>query len=255
MRTRWSQLALGLRETATHLRVEAGTEPGDGSVPAILSRACIATRLLVARSEQEGLSGFSNWLANLAELLAGLERRPDLVTKGHPVLSDLVSWQESLLSSLDVGIALAAAVELREIASLQDRFTVVWRDLLSCDNENSATTTVLLLVSSSLRASELNHRVQSAGFSVAVCTNPTEACSFLAQAPEAIAVLCDEVEPTRNLSKLRQMMQGKLPQPQSRLILVTGSRRPEMARRACHLGAHGVWLPPFRADDLRDLCF
>jgi len=254
MRTRWYQLAFRLREFLKRIRAEAGTEPGEGSVPAVLSHARIATRLLLARCEQEGMSSFSNWLTSLDELLVYLESRPGLVTKSQPALSDFVSWQESLLTSLDAGIELADAVELQEVASLQERLTAAWRDPLPVSRDTSAISRVLLLVSCSLRASELKQRVQSAGFSIIVCTSPDEVVSLLEKNQEATAVLCDEVEPTRNLRQMSDVLQRVLPQSRPRLILATGSQHPEMALRARHLGAHGIWSVPFRAVDLRDLC-
>lgn len=107
---------------------------------------------------------------------------------------------------------------------------------------------VVLLVESVLRREHLLKKLRAGGLAVQTAATAAEAAVLAASSGAVRAILCDDLEPSRNLSRLspRRREGGGLPA----LVLVTGgSGNPaEDLRRARSRGADGVWTEPFNTD-------
>jgi len=263
MSARWHHLAAQLRELFTPILHDAGTEREIGSTPVLLSRALVATRLLVDRCRQESFHGFKTWLLAIHELLDHLFHEPTLASRGESALTALVVYEEELLESLDAGTTLLATVKIQRILSLQQVILASWG---RSSRPEVATTVlsagaavpgpvqnlVLLLVSGVLRTSALHEKLRIADYQVVLCSDIDEVVAQLRSGKAFRAALCDQVEPTRHLARLaKRLRQSGLVTPP--LIMVTGSSWSKLADHACRLGAAGVWCPPYRTSDLTAL--
>ncbi len=263
MSVRWHHLAAQLRELFTPTLHEAGAGREIGSAPVLLSRALVATRLLVDRCRQESFHGFETWLLAVHELLGHLLLDSAVASQGESALVALVAYQEELLESLDAGTTLLATVTTQRVLSLQQVLLAAWRrsrrpevaaavSVAGATAPGPATNQVLLLVSGVLRTSALHDKLQAADYRVVLCHDIDEVVAQLQSGQTFRAVLCDQVEPTRHLDRLAKgLRRSNLAAPP--LIMVTGSSRSNLAEHACRLGAAGAWRPPFRAGDLTPL--
>lgn len=112
---------------------------------------------------------------------------------------------------------------------------------------------VVLLVESVLRRDHLLKKLRARGLEVRTAATAAEAAALAASPEQVRAILCDDLEPSRNLSRLGAGRRGGGTLPA--LVLVTGgSGHPaEDLRLARSRGADGVWAEPFSADPLADI--
>jgi CheY-like chemotaxis protein len=225
------------------------------------------------------------WLAPALGLLADtLEGTLDRIDRGVPlaeVAADpewllVLSWLESAGSPLEIMDELDACAKRWEARwcdgdlpedqeqELQRRWQTFRRygdamfGRLEPGQETRVTEArtahqVVLLVESVLRREHLLQKLRERGLGVKVAATAAEAAT-LAQGPPAVkAVLCDDLEPSRNLARLvsRRAEQPGFPA----LVLVTGGSGNSAAdlQRARSHGADGVWIEPFGNDPLDGL--
>lgn len=261
---RWQYLATQLQELRARLAHAAGGETVTSSLPTLLSRALVATRLLEHRCREEPCQGFETWLRAVADLLALLTTEPDLANRCDRALAELVTHGEELLQALDAGDSLLASVEPRKIHAIHRRFLSSWSDTIITEAQGGPRPEspvpardlprrLVLLVSGLLRASELHDRLKIAGYQVVMCSEPGEVAVQLDSGTTFQAVICDQVEPSRHLSRLVQLLQERGTRIRTPLILVTSGRRADITSQAHRLGAAGVWAVPFRTRQLQEL--
>ncbi len=121
----------------------------------------------------------------------------------------------------------------------------------SCEAAGPAGGLIALLAAARARADVLGEKLRAAGFEVALGDDPAAAVSALAAG--ALAVVADDVPPSRHLSRLRELLEAGGGGQTAVLILAAGGLDAGVRARARALGAAGVWAPPFLVDELREL--
>jgi len=264
MKIRWQYLATQLQELRARLAPVAGSETKTSSLPTLLSRALVATRLLEQRCREEPCQGFEIWLRAVTDLLALLTTEPNLATQCDRALAELVTHGEELLQALDSGDSLLGSVKPRKIHAIHREFLSSWSatTVTGAQAEPHAAPPIsardlprrlVLLVSGLLRASELHDRLKSAGYQVVMCSEPREVAAQLDRDTTCQAVICDQVEPSRHLSRLVQLLQERDIRTRIPLILITSGRHADFTSQAHRLGAAGVWAVPFHTRQLQEL--
>ncbi len=106
---------------------------------------------------------------------------------------------------------------------------------------------ILLLVDSTFRRDQIRDNLTDRDYRVKMPRDPAQALEFLAAGPAPRAVLCDNLEPTRHLARLRKGLSSLPGAAKIPLVLVVGSSLAGVAdqERACSLGAVAAWQEPF----------
>lgn len=114
---------------------------------------------------------------------------------------------------------------------------------------------VHLLVDSTLRRDQIREKLSGRGFGVEVPRDPDQALEFLTTGPAPRAVLCDDLEPTRHLVRLKRKLRDHPSKTAIPLVLVVGQSmsRQADARRAQALGAVGFWPEPYYPVELNGI--
>ncbi len=106
---------------------------------------------------------------------------------------------------------------------------------------------ILLLVDSAFRREEIREKLSDRNYRVDLPCDPGQALEYLAIGPAPRAILCDNLEPTRHLVRMKEglasvPMGAKIP-----LVLVVGSSLADASdrERARLLGAGAAWKEPF----------
>jgi CheY-like chemotaxis protein len=264
MSTRWQYLATQLRELTVKMKHGAGSEQQTSSAPALLSRALVATRLLIHRCRQESFPGFETWLQAVTGSLEFLADKPALTVQSERALAKLVAYAEQLMTKLDSGETLLSSVGTQQINEIQQQFLSTWGEPGSPPMQTRQPSTlskpqiappgrILLLVSGLLRASALHERLKIASYQVVPCSDPKEAAKQLRTGKVFQAVLCDQVEPTRHLSRLIRLLLKQTGVVVAPLVLVTGIQQGDLTGHARDLGAAGAWTPPYRPSQLQEI--
>jgi len=111
---------------------------------------------------------------------------------------------------------------------------------------------LLLLVDSTFRRDQIRNKLAEWDFILEIPRDPQKALELFAAESAPQAVLCDQLEPTRHLSRLRQGLEALPGAPKVPLILVTsasGSPGREQAM-ASALGAEAAWSEPYHPGEL-----
>jgi hypothetical protein len=189
-----------------------------------------------------------------------------------PFVRDVVSLLERTLAGLDSDSAVEALVTEADLIRLEtsfqqalvERSDFAGRSPGGLGNQSYlATTTVLILVSSSCRSRQLQDRLATLNIEVETCKDPGEAFTRLRAEVAFRAILADDLEPERNLSHLLTWRPasldvsgdtaGRHPGPLPPLVLVTSNARADLLSRSRHRGIQAVWTPPFPVRTIRDL--
>lgn len=111
---------------------------------------------------------------------------------------------------------------------------------------------ILLLVDSRFRRDEIRDKLIDRNYRVEIPCDSAQTLEFLAAGPSPRAILCDNLEPTRHLARLRQGLASFAEQPNIPLVLVVGSSLTgaQDDDRARSLGAVAAWREPFDPVDL-----
>jgi CheY-like chemotaxis protein len=106
---------------------------------------------------------------------------------------------------------------------------------------------ILLLVDSMFRRDEIRDKLADRDYQVAIPCDITQALEFLAAGPAPRAILCDNLEPTRHLDRLREGLSSLTGGTNIPLVLVVGSSLAGARddERAKSLGAVAAWREPF----------
>jgi CheY-like chemotaxis protein len=104
-----------------------------------------------------------------------------------------------------------------------------------------------LLVDSMFRRDEIRDKLADRDYQVAIPCDITQALEFLAAGPAPRAILCDNLEPTRHLDRLREGLSSLTGDTNIPLVLVVGSSLAGARddERAKSLGAVAAWREPF----------
>lgn len=111
---------------------------------------------------------------------------------------------------------------------------------------------VVLLVDSTFRRDQITEKLTDHEYRVEIPCDPGQALEFMAAGNVPRAVLCDNLEPTRHLVRVRDgLAEGAYPEKVP-LVLIVGGSSNEMAdlQRAKSLGAMGAWREPYDPADL-----
>ena len=106
---------------------------------------------------------------------------------------------------------------------------------------------ILLLVDSAFRREEIRDKLTDRNFRVELPCDPAQALEFLAAGPTPRAILCDNLEPTLHLVRLKDGLAKADMGANIPLVLVVGSSLAGAAdgQRARLLGAVAAWREPF----------
>ena len=106
---------------------------------------------------------------------------------------------------------------------------------------------ILLLVDSTFRRDQIRDKLTDREYRVKMFCDPAQVLELLATSPAPQAVLCDNLEPTRHLTCLREGLSSLPGAANIPLVLVVGSSLADAAdqERACSLGAVAAWREPF----------
>jgi len=128
------------------------------------------------------------------------------------------------------------------------------RESLTLDPHGSAFgfPLVLLLVDSTFRRNQIKDKLSDRDYRVEIPCDTAQTLEFLSTGPSPRAVLCDNLEPTRHLSKIRAGMSALPGVANIPLVLVAGGPLAGSMdkARARTLGADAVWKEPFDHADL-----
>ena len=123
------------------------------------------------------------------------------------------------------------------------------------DAEIAAGRRFQLLIDSSFRRRQLRQLLSGAGYGVDEARSAAEAVRDCLAAPGG-AIICDDLEPSRNLSRVRRVLPLSAAPDATPVILIVstgGGSSTDDRQRARRLGATGLWREPFRLADLQDL--
>jgi CheY-like chemotaxis protein len=111
----------------------------------------------------------------------------------------------------------------------------------------SASEEILLLVDSSFRREEIRDKLTDRNYRVELPCDPAQALEFLATGPVPRAILCDNLEPTKHLTRMKEGMARTPNGAKIPVVLVVGSSLAGAAdgERALQLGAVAAWREPF----------
>ncbi|MCK9995944.1 MAG: response regulator [Candidatus Krumholzibacteria bacterium] len=111
---------------------------------------------------------------------------------------------------------------------------------------------ILLLVDSTFRRDEIRDKLTNRNYRVETPCDPDQALELLAANPAPRVVLCDNMEPTRHLVRLREGLSSLMGVTEIPLVLVVGSTLAGTVddERARSLGAVAAWREPFDPVDL-----
>ncbi len=112
---------------------------------------------------------------------------------------------------------------------------------------------LLLLVDSTFRRDQITEKLAGHVFRVEIPCDPGQTLEFLAAGSLPRAVLCDNVEPTRHLDRVRDGLAEGTAAGTVPLVLIVGSSSTGAAdlQRAKSLGAEGAWREPYDPADLQ----
>jgi CheY-like chemotaxis protein len=273
MTDQFELLTRQLRELLVRLRRVAEIEKEVGKLPTSLPRVMVATRLLANCSYRAQFTEFSTVLQALLNLLQWLQNHPgSRITHCEQVLQDVIEFEEMLLARLDEGEELRALITAERLDLLAEGFGAILedsyfpRDIIAWPGteaeeeparsdvavEAAPGGRVLLLMSDSLRARQLEGILDEAGFGTALCGRPGDVLEQLEAEAGVRAVVCDNSEPECRMQKLVGLLQGTAPIERPRLVLITASRVEGRIRRARLLGADAVWSPPYATEEFRN---
>ncbi len=110
----------------------------------------------------------------------------------------------------------------------------------------------LLLVDSTFRRDQISEKLAKHDFRVEIPGDHGQMLDFLAAGSEPRAVLCDNLEPTRYLSRVRDGLAAGPGTVKVPLVLIVGgsSSLASDRQRAMSLGAEGAWREPYDPADL-----
>lgn len=114
--------------------------------------------------------------------------------------------------------------------------------------------TIQLLVDSSFRRSQIQEILTAAGYPVEVVPDVDAAVGACLVRP-GCAIVCDNLEPSNHLLKVRQALQTVSGADRTPVILITSTgaaSAPDDRDRARRMGATGLWREPFHPVDLRE---
>jgi CheY-like chemotaxis protein len=111
---------------------------------------------------------------------------------------------------------------------------------------------VVLLVDSTFRRDQITEKMTDYEYRVEIPCDPEQALEFLAAGNVPRAVLCDNLEPTRHLARVREgLLEGPFPEKVPLVLIVGGSSNDTAdLQRAKSLGALGAWREPYDPADL-----
>ena len=112
---------------------------------------------------------------------------------------------------------------------------------------------VLLLIDSDFRRSELQRRLDQAGHRVRAVAGADSTSLGSSELADLGLVLCDNLEPSNNLVAARTALGRDRRDAGPRLVLVVGRGAVSPAaetERAVRLGADGIWMEPYHLEDL-----
>ena len=106
---------------------------------------------------------------------------------------------------------------------------------------------ILLLVDSAFRRDEIREKLSDRNYRVEMPCDPAQALEFVTTGPPPRAVLCDNLEPTRHLTRMKEGLALVPKGANIPLVLVVGSSLAGTADldRARKLGAAAAWREPF----------
>ena len=111
---------------------------------------------------------------------------------------------------------------------------------------------VMLLVASPFRQDQLREQLSEAGWVVEVAADPQDMMTRVGTEHPPEVLLCDNLEPSLNLTAVREQLAALTPSARPALVLVAaaGASSQRLRERARRLGAIGAWADPFRLADL-----
>jgi len=111
---------------------------------------------------------------------------------------------------------------------------------------------VMLLVSSPFRQDQLREQLTEAGCVVEVAADPQGVMRRVGTEHPFEVLLCDNLEPSLNLTAVREQLAALTPSERPALVLVAaaGGSSQRLRERARRLGAIGAWADPFHLADL-----
>jgi CheY-like chemotaxis protein len=120
------------------------------------------------------------------------------------------------------------------------------------DPEASGKQGIMMLIDSNFRRDLVRDKLTNRGFRVEVPCDPVQALEFLASGSRPRAILCDNLEPTRHLVRVKEGLASLRRGKGIPLILVVGSTLAGSSDqdRAFSLGAVAAWREPFDPIDL-----
>ena len=112
---------------------------------------------------------------------------------------------------------------------------------------------LLLLVDSTFRRDQITEKLAGHDYRLEVPCDPGQTLEFLTSGSVPRAVLCDNLEPTRHLDRVRDGLAAGTATVTVPLVLVVGSSSTGAAdlQRAKSLGAEGAWREPYDPADLQ----
>jgi CheY-like chemotaxis protein len=102
-------------------------------------------------------------------------------------------------------------------------------------------------VDSAFRRDEIREKLIDRNYRVEMPCDPAQALEFVTNGPPPLAVLCDNLEPTRHLARMKEGLALVSKGANIPLVLVVGSSLAGTADsdRARKLGAAAAWKEPF----------
>jgi len=235
-----------LAELANRLR-RFRSGPGDNPAPGV-ERLAVAGRLVARLGGETGTTDVVFLGETAVGLALAVRQAPAAVdARLLALVADLAELLENLLGAVDEGRDPVAFLGGRDWARYRPE-----QDPPVVPAPGGAQGPALLLVASEFRRAALRDRFAAAGLACEVAVDPAAALARLGREPAPRWVICDDQEPLRHLSRLRELLAARGGCRPPLVLLAPGGVGVENAPEiiAARRGADRLWHEPFDPVDL-----